>query len=88
MTFLLFLASLEVLRRVVSHAEKSRLPGGFPDAAAHDAPPNTAPATAGLAALGRSLNKYGRGNAPSPASAAPPCPAPNRDAPLPTQRAL
>lgn len=89
MTFLLFLASLAVLQRIVSRSEKGRLPGGSPpDAAARDTPPDTVPDTAGLAALGRSLDRYGRGNVPSPAPAMLPLPAPVRAAPLPTQREL
>jgi hypothetical protein len=89
MTFLLFLASLAVLQRVVTRGEKARLPGGSPlDAAARDTPPSAVPDTAGLAALGRSLDRYGRGNVPSPDAAAPPLPAPVHDAPLPTQREL
>jgi hypothetical protein len=86
MTFLLFLASLAVLQRIVSRSEKGRLPGGSPPDAA--APPDTVPDTAGLAALGRSLDRYGRGNVPSPAPAMLPLPAPVRAAPLPTQREL
>lgn len=89
MTFLLFLASLAVLQRVVSRAEKTRLPGGSPpDAAAQrDAPLSIVPDTAGLAALSRSLDMYGRGNVPSPAPAAPSLPAPWPGCPIANAKA-
>ena len=66
MTFLLFLLSLAVLDRVVTWGEKSKSRGGpAPETALRNDLDGEAVASAGLAALGSSLDRFGRGHVPS-----------------------